>query len=201
MKHLFTGRIRFILILAVLLAVILAVVSGLTGMKIPDMLVQGVLTPIRSGVSNLTSQAQKLYDYMFQYETLLAENEALKEQLAKMEDDARQADSIARENERLRDLLELDTASEGYKLVDSYIISRSSAEWSSTFTINRGTASGIAEGMCAITANGELVGLVSQVGPNYAVVKTVLDSSLEISATIASSGYNGMVQGLSLIHI
>jgi rod shape-determining protein MreC len=49
--------------------------------------------------------------------------------------------------------------------------------------------------MCAITANGELVGQVTEVGSNYAVVKTILDSSLGISATIASSGYNGMVQG------
>ena len=32
-------------------------------------------------------------------------------------------------------------------------------------------------------------------GLNYAVIKTVLDSTLEISATIASSGYNGMVSG------
>lgn len=54
---------------------------------------------------------------------------------------------------------------------------------------------GIAEGLCVITANGELVGLVEEVGPNYSVVKSVLDSSLEISASIASSGYNGMVKG------
>ena len=45
------------------------------------------------------------------------------------------------------------------------------------------------------TSNGEVVGLVTEGGLNYAVVKTVLDSSLEISANIASSGYNGMVQG------
>ena len=195
MKHLFTGRIRLILILAVLLAVILAVVSGLTGVKVPDMLVQGVLAPVRGGVSNLAGQAQQVYNYMFEYESLLAENEALKEQLSQIQDDARQADSIARENERLRTLLGLDTASEGYTLVDSYIIGRSAAEWSSTFTINRGSNAGIEAGMCAITANGELVGLVNEVGPNYAVVKSVLDSSLEISATIASSGFNGMVQG------
>ena len=49
--------------------------------------------------------------------------------------------------------------------------------------------------MCAITATGEVVGLVTEVGPNYAVVKTVLDSTLEISTIIASSGYNGMVSG------
>ena len=49
--------------------------------------------------------------------------------------------------------------------------------------------------MVAITETGQVVGLVVEAGPNYAVVKTVLDSTLEISATIASSGYNGMVSG------
>ncbi|MBQ8622535.1 MAG: rod shape-determining protein MreC, partial [Oscillospiraceae bacterium] len=57
------------------------------------------------------------------------------------------------------------------------------------------TNSGIAENMCAITANGEVLGLVTEAGPNYAVIKTVLDSTLEISGTISSSGYNGMVKG------
>ena len=49
--------------------------------------------------------------------------------------------------------------------------------------------------MCAFTANGEVVGLVTAVGPNWAEVTTVLDSTLEISGTIASSGYNGIVKG------
>ena len=195
MKHFFSSRVRVVLVLAVLLAVILAVVSNLTGLSIPDMFVKGVLTPIRTGASKLTEQAQQMYNYMFEYESLAAENAALKEELAQMEEDARRADSISRENDRLRALLELTEAHEDYKLVDSYIISRSSQQWSSTFTINKGTSSGIETGMCAVSANGELVGLVSEVGSNYAVVKTVLDSSLEISANIASSGYNGMVQG------
>ena len=195
MKHFFTTRVRVILIIAVLLAVGLAVISNLTGMSIPDMFVKGILMPVRSGISQLTDQAEQLYSYMFEYEALAAENQALKEELAHIQDEARQADAIARENERLREMLELVEANEDYKLTDGYIISWSSNDWTSTFTINRGTNVGIAEGMCAITANGELVGLVSEVGPNYATIKTVLDSSLEISATIASAGYNGMVQG------
>ena len=195
MKHFFTTRVRVILIIAVLLAVGLAVISNLTGMSIPDMFVKGILMPVRSGISQLTDQAEQLYSYMFEYEALAAENQALKEELAHIQDEARQADAIARENERLREMLELVEANEDYKLTDGYIISWSSNDWTSTFTINRGSNVGIAEGMCAITANGELVGLVSEVGPNYATIKTVLDSSLEISATIASAGYNGMVQG------
>lgn len=195
MKHLFTSRVRVVLVAAVLLAIVLAVVSSLTGMKLPEMMVQGVLAPFRAGVSKLTDQAQQLYDYIFSYESLLAENEALKEQIAAIEDEARDAYAVKQENEELRAMLELKTTHEDYKLADAYIIATSSADWSNTFTINRGTNVGIKEGMCAITAYGELVGLVSEVGVNYAIVKSVLDSSLEISATIAASGHSGMVQG------
>ena len=195
MKHFLTTRVRVILIIAILLAVVLTVIGALTGLSLPDMMVKGILTPIRTGVSQLTDQAEQFYSYMFEYESLLAENERLKEELSKIEDQARQADSIARENERLRQWLELTQSREDFEYVDAYIISHSSADWTNTFTINRGANLDIGVGMCAVTANGELVGLVSEVGPNYAVIKTVLDSSLEISANIASSGYNGMVKG------
>ena len=39
------------------------------------------------------------------------------------------------------------------------------------------------------------MGLWREVGGQFAVVTTVLDASLEISATLVASGYNGMVQG------
>lgn len=195
MRHFFTTKIKIVLLAAVLIAAVSALVLSLTGNSYPSTVVQGVLAPLRAGATHLTAQAEKLYDYIFSYESLLAENEALKEQLSQMENQARQAAALTKENQALRDALELKQNNEGYKMVDGYIISWSSNDWSSTFTINQGTNAGIAEGMCAITANGEVVGLVSEVGSNYAVIKTVLDSSLEISATIVSSGYNGMVKG------
>ena len=195
MKHLFTGRVRLILIVAILLAASLAILSNALDMNLPTMLTQAVLAPVKYGATALTEQAEKWYSYMFRYEALAAENESLKERIATMEDEARRADAVERENQRLRDLLNLMATHEDYDLVDAYIIDWSSTDWTNTMTINRGTDAGVNAGMCAITANGQVVGLVVEAGPNYAVVKTVLDSSLEISATIASSGYNGMVTG------
>lgn len=195
MRHLFTTKVRVILIVALLLAAGLAVLSNATGLSVPSMLVQGFLAPFKAGANALTNQAEQFYSYMFRYEALAAENEALKAQIAQMEDQARQADATARENQRLREQMGLLDDNQDYVTVDAYIISWSSTDWTNTFTINRGTNAGIAENMCAITANGEVVGLVTEAGPNYAVVKDVLDSTLEISATISSSGYNGMVSG------
>lgn len=195
MRHLFTMKIRILLVAAVLLTAGLAVLGSITGLGIPGLLVQGMLAPFRFAGNALTTQAENIYSYMFEYEAIAAENEALRAQVAEMKELARKADTMAKENQRLREILEMTGTHEDYELVDAYIIAWSSTDWSNTLTINRGTDSGIDVGMCAITADREVVGLVYEAGPNYAVLKTVLDSTLEVSATIAASGYNGMVTG------
>ncbi len=195
MRNLFSTRVKIILVIAALLTAALAILSGITNTTIPSLVVQGVLTPFRAAATSLTSMAETYYSYMFRYEALAAENKVLQEEISRMEDVARQADATSRENERLRAALELTAVHEDYVLVDAYIIGWSSTDWENTLTINRGTAAGIQENMCAITANGEVVGLVTEAGLNYAEVTTVLDSTLEISGTISSSGYNGMVSG------
>ena len=195
MRNLFSTRVKVILVLAGLLTAGLAIFSGVTNTSIPELVVQGVLAPFRATATTLTRTAEKYYSYMFRYEALAAENEVLKAQIAKMEDVARKADSVSRENERLRNALNFQAAHEDYVMVDAYIIGWSTTDWENTLTINRGTNAGITENMCAVTDNGEVVGLVTDVGTNWAEVTTVLDSTLEISGTISSSGYNGMVSG------
>ena len=195
MRNLFSTRVKIILVAAVLCTVALSILSGVTNKTVVDLVVQGALAPFRAAGTALTSAAEKYYGYMFRYEALAAENEVLEQRIAEMEDVARQAASTSRENERLRQALGLQQAHEDYVLVDAYIIGWSSTDWENTFTINRGTNAGIKENMCAVTANGEVVGLVTEAGVNYAIVTTVLDSTLEISGTIATSGYNGMVSG------
>ena len=206
MRHLFTMKVRIILVVAVLLTVALAVL-GSTDKKpaedgkkkedvnVPKTVVQTLMTPFRYAGNLLTSQAENIYTYIFEYESLKTENEALRKQVSQMEELAREADSVARENDRLRDILDMQRTHEEYVLVDAYIIAWSSTDWTNTITLNRGQSSGIEVGMCAITSDKEVVGVVTEAGSDYAVVKTVLDSSLEVSATIASSGYNGMVTG------
>ena len=195
MRNLFSTRVKIILVVAALLTVALSILSGVTNKTVVDLVIQGSLAPFRAAGTALTSTAEKYYGYMFRYEALAAENEALRTQIANMEDTARKADSVTRENERLRQMLNLKRVHEDYEVVDANIISWSSTDWTNYITVSRGSNAGIEPDMCAITATGQVVGLVTSVGPNYAVVKTVLDSTLEISCIISSSGYNGMVKG------
>ncbi len=195
MKHLFSGRVKTVIILALLLAVVLTVAASTLKVDLPGIAVKSILKPLHAGANALTTQAEHLYSYAFRYETLVAENEELKQRIAEMEDDARAADALARENERLRAVAQMQEQREDFKMVDANVIGWASNDWSSTYTINKDARSGIEVGQCVVTANQEVVGLITEVGVGYSVFKSVLDSSLEVSATIASSGYNGMVQG------
>ena len=135
MRKLFSPKIIAIIVVALLISGIMAIVAGVSSQSLPGMIVQGLLAPVRAVGNGLTNAAEKYYSYMFRYEALSAENEQLRADIAEMEDVARQADTVARENERLRALLNLKATHEDYELVDAYIIGWSSTDWSNTYTI------------------------------------------------------------------
>ena len=195
MKQIFSKRVRRVLIAAVLVTIVLSIAAGTLGFRLPDITVQTVLPPLRSGAQALTRQAEGIYSYLFRYEALEEQVKMLEAENAQLREEVRAAAALTREVERLTAALGLKIQREDFVLLDAYIIGWDSGDWSEECTINKGSVAGVQLNQCVVTANGEVVGLVTEVGPNYAVVKTVLDSSLEISATVATSGYNGVVQG------
>lgn len=195
MKRRTSARVKVILVVALILALVTAITSALFGVTWAERAVQTVLTPIRSGFSALTRQIERYYDYIFGYEALEAKNEYLQQRINEIENSERNAAALERENERFRELLELSKQNEDYQFCDAYVISWDSSSWKSTFTIGKGTNAGLEKGMVAVTSKGQVVGLLTEVGTNWATVTTILDTSLEISASIASSGHTGVVQG------
>jgi len=195
-KKLMTTKIKVLLIAAVILAVVTTVIMAFSGgTTAGENVISTILQPFRSGVAAIDRQALRMYNYMFSYDALEAENSALQKQILTMEEDIRTAQGLARENDRLRQLLELKEENPEYKMESAYIISWDSSNWRSSFTIGKGTNKGLEVGMCAITEHGQMVGLITDVGTNWATITTILDNGLEISAFVASSGHTGVVQG------
>ena len=190
---------KTILIAALVVAILAAIVLGLSsGTSLFENAVGSVLSPVRAGMAAIDRQFEKYYNYLFQYAKLESDNAALQSKVLSMEEDIRTVEELQRENERYKALLQLSESHEDYSYVSSYITSWNSSDYKSEFTIGKGTNYGLEPGMCAITENGQVVGLITSVGLNWATVTTIMDSSLEISASIASSGYNGVVQGTFL---
>ena len=195
-KKLFSSKIKTLLIVAVTLAVVTTVITAVVGGTTFSKTVFGdVLSPLRSGVAAIDRAALRYYNYIFSYESLKEENAALKQQIADLEEDIRTAQELQRENQRYEQLLEIKEEHPDYIFEPAYLISWDASTWRSTFTIGKGSNHGLEVGMAALSENRQMVGIITDLGDNWATITTILDSGLEISAAIASSGYTGVVQG------
>ena len=151
--------------------------------------------PIQGAVGAVADWLEGIYGYMYKYDDLQAENESLKSQLAEAQAEARDEKSAAEENERLRNLLDFKEKHTDYELESAKIVARSASNWSSAYTIGKGSADGIKVGAPVITDTGVLTGTVKEVGTNWATVSTVIDAGTKIGATTSQSGSTGMIMG------
>ena len=151
--------------------------------------------PVQRTVSSLAEWLEGLYGYIFQYDQLQAENERLREELTIAQEKARDGESAIEENERLRELLKFKEKHSDMTLEPAKIVSWSSSNWSSSFTVSKGSGDDISVGDSVITEYGVLVGQVIEVGSTWATVKTVIDISTNIGAYIAENGTSGMLAG------
>ena len=81
-----------------------------------------------------------------------------------------------------------------YDKIGARVIARDSEKWFQVFRINKGSADGIAVDM-NVVAGGGLVGIVTDVGANYATVRSIIDDSSRVGAMSVDSSYNCIVAG------
>lgn len=197
MKKFFTTRVRVILVLAVLAAIITVGSMILRPGKATPMnnLISLVVNPLKNGVTILVDKAEALYDYIFSYELLQAENDQLREEMANMNQDIRESQTYKEENERLRSLVNLQEKHTDYVFEIGNVVAWNTSGYGSSMTISKGSSAGLEPGMCAITESGQVVGLITETGNNWATVTTILDTTSEIGAYVFGSGYTCIAHG------
>ena len=156
----------------------------------------GILkSPIQKVLSSAVNWFDSMYGYLYEYDSLMAENESLRSQLADAQKSARDGIEASEENSRLRKLLELREKHTDYVMESCKVVLWSSSNWSSAFTISKGSASGIELGDPVITEYGAVVGQITELGTNWATVSTVIDVNMSVGAFVGATGNSGMVVG------
>ena len=85
-KNFWSGRMKTILIAALVVAILAAVVLGLSsGASFFENVTGSILSPVRSAVAAIDRQFEKYYNYLVQYAKLEADNAALQSQILSME--------------------------------------------------------------------------------------------------------------------
>ena len=155
-----------------------------------------VLTgPVRKVLSSTVNWFDTIYGYLYKYDSLLAENESLRSQLADAQQSARDGIEASEENQRLRELLYLREKHTDYVMESAKLVLWSSSNWASAFNISKGYTSGIELGDPVVTEYGVLVGQITELGTNWATVSTLIDVDMSVGGYVTSTGSTGMVMG------
>ena len=148
-------------------------------------------TPIRNGISSFANWTEERYSDAFEREQLKSENEELKRQVAQLQAQARDAEA----NKLLKEHLGLRPSQREFEEELVSITAWSSSNWESAFTISKGSSLGVEAGDCVVDEYWNLVGVVSQVGENWATVSTLIDSDLELGGMLARTGSAAILEG------
>ena len=149
------------------------------------MIAEVTVVPLQKGINHIGSWMGDMKDNFQTLKEVRAENKNLQQERYELE--------------RLQELYQLDQSYSDYKKTAAHVIGNDSGNWFSTFTIDKGSNDGIAKDMNVMAGSG-LVGIVTDVGPTWAKVRSIVDDSSNVSGMVLSTSDRCVVSGdLSLM--
>ena len=196
MKNFLKNNGLWILFAAAVISVSLALMSYFSTSSAPLVnLVNVAVSPFRSAYTAVATWFNDKQNYYRDVTTLLEENAALRKEIAKLEADLRQAADDSKENEILRDALELRKQRRDLERESAIITERAVTNWTSSLTLNKGTSHGVETGDVVIDGTGSLVGVVRKAGWNWCTVLTLVDTDTSLGAQVFRTKDLGLAVG------
>lgn len=153
-----------------------------------------LITPMQKGINSVGSYISKQLDSLTNIRSLLDENEKLKTQIETLTLENSILIQDRYELDGLRKLYEVDQKYADYPKVAARVISKDTSSFYNIFTIDKGAEDGIAVDMNVLAGNG-LVGIVTEVGKNYAKVRSIIDDASYVSGMFLKTSDTCDVKG------
>ncbi len=141
------------------------------------------ILPMQKGVNSVGTFVEEKINALKNYESLLEENESLKEQIVEYENTISGYQDDAYELARLQQLYELDEIYTDYDKTAARVIAKDTGDWFDVFYIDKGTEDGLSVGCNVLYDNG-LCGIITEIGDDYAKVRSIIDDTSSVSAMI-----------------
>lgn len=159
-----------------------------------------VFTPLQNGINQIGTFTAEKTDSFRNLQDVLEENEALKEEISRLSEENSSLALIKSQADELRELYDLDQSLPDYEKEAAAIIAKDAGNWFHSFVINKGSDDGLMKDMNVLAPSGGLVGIITEVGTNYAKVRGIIDDSSNVKAMISSTSDQCIVTGdLSLL--
>ena len=152
------------------------------------------LRPLQSAVDGVVRDVRSIGIAISDIDRLRVENDRLNADNEQLTLENRQAVEVRRENDELTALLQLRSGFQ-FKTLAAAVIGRESSEIRRVITIDRGEDDGLAVGQVVIAAGEALAGRISEVGPNFARVVLISDTTSTVIGQLLNSAATGKVVG------
>ncbi len=191
---------RYVLIILTLLCLLLLGIERFTDTGGPLRIIANYsVVPMQKGISYVGMWISDMSDNFETMKEMRKKNAELQSKVDALTIDNTTLRPEQYEVELLRELYKLDENYSDYEKVGAHVIANNGSNWFSDFTIDKGTSDGIKVN-CNVMAGSGLVGIVTETGPNYARVRSIIDDASNVSGMILSTSDTCMVRGdLSLM--
>jgi len=204
MKIILQNLKKFIIVLVVL---ILIITIGITSSMRDEMtgtenFFGTVISYMEKITYNIGQTVSNAFKSVQNITKINEENEMLKENLYKLREENRILKNIVNTSDILEAEYKLRT-SLTYDYVIGQVIAKDDSNWFSRFTIDKGSKDGVSKNDIVIQAVDTdegvvqvgLVGVISEVGHNWAKVTTIIDENCKVSFRNVENNENGIISG------
>lgn len=174
-------------------AVVSTLASGVTSEPLAEAAGM-IVVPFEKSIDGIGSWIGEISQTFQDKQELINKNQELQDAV----DTLTEQNNILIQNQselsRLQELYKLDEEYSSYPKVAARIISKDPGNWYDIFMINRGSNDGIRVDNNVISGKG-LVGIVTEVGSNWATVRSIIDDSSYVSVMTVGTDDNCVVTG------
>lgn len=198
-----------VLVVLIVGALALARAAGLerTALTRPERWCRDLVGTVAAGLTRTAEKIEPFWGALVRYQALVAENEALRAEVGRLNEENNRLQEYRLENVRLKRLLRLKEELPQYDLLAARVIGRHPDAWCRTVIIDRGRADGVARNMPVVAYEG-LVGRVLAVSERSAEVLLLIDQEAAVGALLQPSRIPAVVRGtgdprgrLQLVHL
>ncbi len=152
------------------------------------------LSPIQKITYGLNRSVKDFVDFFLNFSEVKATNKDLEKENEKLKDEIAEKSDLVEENKRLKDLLEFKDSREEYNYISTNIIGTKGNIINGLIT-DKGEIDGVQKNMIVIASKG-LVGKVTSVAKNWAIVETIVNKNISVSVMLEESRENsGILEG------
>lgn len=156
--------------------------------------VSQVVVPLQKGMNALGIGIVDHHEKKKNIADLQARNSELSGKLAELQEENKILKQNAEDLAALQKLYKMDQSLSSYTKVGASVIGGATQSWNSSLMIDKGSKDGLQVDMNVIGSDG-LVGIITEVHPDYSIVTTIIADTSNVSAMSESTGDQATVRG------